>query len=90
MFYKIKNTFFILIIFLFIFSVVKYYFSEESIKFINKSRSTYLTSIVNNTNNLPLLENNTNDAITYISDLENYKKKRKIRIWERIISDGDQ
>ena len=49
-------------------------------------RSSYsLTSI----NNLPLLKNDTNNIITYKDDLEEFKKKRKKRIWELLISSDD-
>jgi hypothetical protein len=36
---------------------------------------------------LPLLKNDTNNIIVYKNDLEEFKKKRKKRIWEGLISD---
>ena len=36
--------------------------------------------------NLPLLKNDTNNIIIYIDDLEEFKNKRKKRIWENLIS----
>ena len=82
--------FFLLIFFTFIFSIIKYYFSEPNVIFTNKSRTLYLTAEVNVINNLPLLQNDTNDVITYIDDLEDFKNKRKKRIWEKLISDKNE
>ena len=39
-----------------------------------------------NIENLPLLENDTNNIIEFKSDLEEFKKKRKKRFWEKLIS----
>ena len=54
MFKKIKNISFLVIFFAFIFLVTKYYFSEQNIVFTNKSRSSYLITLRNGENNLPL------------------------------------
>ena len=83
---KIKNIFFLIIFFIFIFSVTKYYFSEKNIKFTNKSRSLYLVTLSDNKSDLPILENDTTNIISYINDLEDFKKKRKKRFWEKLIS----
>ena len=55
----------------------KYYFSEQNIIFINQSRSSYETTLDNDKNNLPILKNDTNNIIIYVSDLENFRNKRK-------------
>ena len=86
MFKKIKNISFLVIFFAFIFLVTKYYFSEQNIVFTNKSRSSYLITLINGENNLPVLKNDTDDVIVYINDLEYFKKKRKKRFWEKLIS----
>ena len=83
---KAKNTFFLISFFIFIFLVSKYYFSEQNIILTNKSRSSYSLSLNNNDNYLPILENNTNNIIVYKNDLEEFNKKRKKRIWEKLIS----
>ena len=90
MYNKIKNIFFIIIFLIFIILVTKYYFSEKNIVFTNKSRSSYVTSLDNEKNNLPLLENDTSDVIVYINDLEEFKSKRKKRIWEKLISNDNE
>ena len=81
---RFKTITFLLLFISFIFFTIKYYFSEEHVVHVNKSRLTYsLTSY----KDLPLLKNDTNNIINYKNDLEIFKKKRKKRIWERLISD---
>jgi len=86
MFKKIINIFFLISFFIFIFLVTKYYFSEQNLIFINKSRSLYSLTLNQYEDNLPLLKNDTNNIITYINDLEEFKNKRKKRPWEKLIS----
>ena len=76
--------------FIFILLISKHYFSEKHFKFVNKSRSSYTLSQNKNDKNLPLLLNNTNNIIVYKNDLEEYKKKRKKRIWEELISNVNE
>ena len=76
---KIKNIFFLTFFFIFILLVTRYYFSEKNIIFTNKSRSSYVTLLDKDLNSLPLLKNDTNNAIVYINDLEDFKNKRKKR-----------
>ena len=90
MYRKIKNIFFLIIFFSFIFLVTKYYFSEQNEIFTNKSRSSYSQKLSNSKNNLPVLKNDTNNAIVYINDLEDFKNKRKKRFWEKLISDQNE
>jgi len=81
---KFKTILFLSSFTLFIFLIFNYYFSEENTIHINKSRSTYsLTSY----DNLPLLKSDTSNIIVYKNDLEEFKKKRKKRIWEKLLSD---
>ena len=90
MYNKVKNTFFLIIFFSFIFLVSKYYFSEENIIFTNKSRTFYEDSQSNLKNNLPLLKNDTDNVIVNINDLENFKNNRKKRFWEKLISNNNE
>ena len=83
---KIINVFFLISFFAFFFLVSRYYFSEQNIIFTNKSRSSYTLKKDNNENNLPVLKNDTIDIIIYKNDLEEFKKKRKKRFWEKLIS----
>ena len=86
MFKKNINIFFLISIFIFILLVIKYYFSEQNLIFTNKSRSSYSLKLNKYENNLPLLKNDTNNVIIYKNDLKEFKKKRKKRFWERLIS----
>ena len=90
MYNRIKNAFFLIIFFIFIYLISKYYFSEQNIVFINQSRSSYETSLNNDRNNLPVLKNDTKNTIVYVTDLENFKKKRKKRFWEKLISNTNE
>ena len=90
MYKRIKNAFFLIIFFIFIFLISNYYFSEQNIVFINQSRSSYETALDNDKNNLPLLKNDTNNTFIYVSDLENFKNKRKKRFWEKLISNSNE
>ena len=83
---KIINIFFLISFITFIFLVTKYYFSEQNLILTNKSRSSYSLTLRKYENNLPLLKNDTNNIIIYIDDLEEFKNKRKKRIWENLIS----
>ena len=80
---KIKNSFFLITIFIFIFLILKYYISEQNIILTNKSRTSYETSLTYNTSDLPILKNDTNNILVYVSDLDVFKDKNKKRIWEK-------
>ena len=77
MYKKIKNIFFLVFFFNFVFFVTKYYFSSENILSTNKSRSSYLVTHNIDKNNLPILENDTNNIIIFKNDLEELKIRRK-------------
>ena len=82
--------FFLVTFFSFIFLVAKHYFSEQNIIFTNQSISSYETSLNIDKNNLQVLKNDTNNIIIYVSDLENFKNKRKKRFWEKLISNTNE
>ena len=87
MFLKIKNAFFLVSFFIFVFFTTKHYLSDQNIIFTNKSRSSYLY-LANK--NLPVLKNDTNNIIIYKKDLDDFKKKRKERFWEKLISNNNE
>ena len=80
---KIKSTIFIASFIIFTFLTINYYFSEENVVHINKSRSTYSLTTYNN---LPTLEKDTDNIIIYKDDIEEFKTKRKKRFWEKLIT----
>ena len=86
MFNRFKNIISLTFLVVFIFIITKHYFSEENIRFTNKSRSMYSVMINKNNDNLPVLESDTSNIIIYKNDLEEFSKKRKKRFWERLIS----
>jgi|TARA_Y100000310_G_scaffold340543_1_gene436657 hypothetical protein len=90
MFKKITNIFFFISLLTFIFLVTRHYFSEQNLIFTNKSRSSYSLTLNNSGINLPLLKNDTNNVIVYKDGLEKFKKKRKKRIWEKLISNTNE
>ena len=81
---KILNIFYLILIIFFMFLVTNHYFSEQNLIFTNKSRSSYVLSLDNN--ELPLLKSDTKNIIIYINEIEEFKKKRKKRIWEKLIT----
>ena len=84
---KIKNIAFLTSFLIFILFIFRYYFSDQNIIYINKSRSTY--SLESN-QNLTLLKSDTDNIIVYKNDLEEFKNKRKKRIWEDLISNSNE
>ena len=83
---KIKKILFLISFPIFIILITKFYFSDKNIKQINKSRSAYSVKVNNdNTQNLPLLKNDTNNIIEFIDDIDVYKKKKKkYTFWDLI------
>ena len=86
MYKKIKNTLILTIFFVFLFFITRYYFSDQNVILMNKSRSTYSLMLSENTIDLPLLINDTKNIIDFKNDLEEFKNKRKKRFWEKLIS----
>ena len=63
----------------------RFYFSDQNIRETNKSRSLYSFELNRETQNLPLLKNDTNNIIEYMDDVEVYKKKKKkYTFWDLI------
>ena len=82
---KLKNIFYLGSFFIFIVLITRFYFSDQNIRETNKSRSFYSVELNSNTQNLPLLKNDTNNIIEYIDDIEVYKKKKKkYTFWDLI------
>ena len=82
---KIKSIFYLVSFLIFIIFITRFYFSDQNIKETNKSRSLYSVKLNNNTQNLPLLKNDTNNIIEYLNDVEIYKKnKKKYTFWDLI------
>ena len=86
---NIKNFLFIFSFFLLSFLAVKSYLSEKNIITTNKLRNSYSFNQKANDINLPVLENDTKDIIVLKNDLEDFKKTRKKRFFEKLISGSE-
>ena len=87
---KYLNTLFLIIIFIFFFFIIRIYLSEQNKITTNKSRTSYLIENTDKYKNIPILENDTKNIIIYKNDIEDFKKKRKKRFWERLISKSNE
>ena len=72
----IKNIIFLGSFILFFILISFFYFSEENIKKINKSR-LFLLTMEDNNYDLPVLSSDTDNIIVYSNEVENYRKKKK-------------
>ena len=82
MFKEIYKVIYFIIILIFVYLLFAIYFSEENIKKIKKNRVNIENSFKDYLSNLPILENDTNDVITYNSSEFLEKKIKKRKIWE--------
>ena len=80
---ELKYLFFILTISLFIFFNLKYYFSDSNKKITYRSLKKIDEKILNFSQNLILLENNTNDIVIYTEKTQDNKKKN-YNFWKLI------
>ena len=79
---KIRNIFYLFSFFIFIIVTTSIYFSDQNVSKTNKSRSLYSVKLNNESQNLPLLKNDTSSIIEYRNDIEVYKKnKKKYKFW---------
>ena len=83
---KVTNIFCLIFFFIFVFLITKYYFSDQNIKIVNKSRTSYSFESNQESYSLPLLTNDTSEIIIYQNGIEEFNNKRKKRFWERLIS----
>jgi len=87
---KVLNISLVIFIFIFIFLVTKHYFSSENVVNTNKSRSLYSSKFIEDIKKLPILKNDTSNIIFYKDDLQQFKKERKKRFWEKLISSSNE
>ena len=74
---RIKNIFYLFSYIIFVTFIIVFYFSDENIRSINKSRSLNYENLNKKIKNLPLLKNDTVNIIEYIKDSEVKKEKKK-------------
>ena len=86
---KIKNYLFLLFFFIFVYLVTNFYFSEKNLIYTSKIISTYKLISKDNIATLPLLKNDTKNILILKNDLEEFKKLRKKRSWENLITNNE-
>ena len=84
---KFLNFFFFIILFTYLFFIFNYYFSEKNVKDINMNRSNFQNNLRNNTIDLPILENDTNNVIEFNSSFSNNIKNKKPRNFWNLFKD---
>ena len=85
MFKEIKYLFYIFVIFIFLFLVIKFYLSETNIKNSYRSLNNIDEKINIFSEKLPILEDDTKNIIEYVEQTEN-KKKKKFNFWKLLES----
>tara|TARA_B100000767_G_scaffold238593_1_gene233407 strand:+ start:380 stop:643 length:264 start_codon:yes stop_codon:yes gene_type:complete len=83
---ELKYPFFLLIIFLFLFLCLKYYFSDNNKKNSYRSNKSIDLKISNYSQNLNLLENDTNNIVEYVEKTIN-KNKKNYNFWKLLNND---
>jgi septation ring formation regulator EzrA len=80
---ELKYFFFVLMIFLFLFINLKYYFSDENKKNSYRLLKSNNKIILDYSQKLTLLENDTNDIIEYVEKIID-KNKKNYNFWKLI------
>ena len=83
---EIKYLIFIIVITVFIFFTGRYYFSDENLKNSYRSFKNNDEKIKLYSENLPVLENDTQDIIEYVKQT-NKDKKKKFNFWKLLEND---
>tara|TARA_Y100001970_G_C14226087_1_gene855766 strand:+ start:2267 stop:2527 length:261 start_codon:yes stop_codon:yes gene_type:complete len=83
---ELKYLFYILVIFLFTFFVIKFYFSDKNKKNYFRSINSLNEKINNYSLNLPILKNDTDNIIEYV-DNKKSKNKKKYHFWKLLEND---
>ena len=83
---EIKYLIFIIVILVFIFFTGRYYFSDENLKNSYRSFKNNDEKIKLYSENLPVLENDTQDIIEYVNQT-NKDKKKKFNFWKLLEND---
>ncbi len=83
---EIKYLIFIIVISVFIFFTGRYYFSDENLKNSYRSYKNNDEKMKQYSENLPILENDTQDIIEYVKQT-NKDKKKKFNFWKLLEND---
>ena len=83
---EVKYLIFIIVISVFIFFTGRYYFSDENLKNSYRSYKNNDEKIKLYSENLPILESDTQDIIEYVKQT-NKDKKKKFNFWKLLEND---
>ena len=79
---EVKYVVYLLTIFFFIFFVIKFYLSENNIKWSNKVILQYKNISDKKFINLPIIKDDTSNIIEYTSEIEDFKNKKQRKFWD--------
>ena len=79
---EIKYVVYLFTIFFFIFFVIKFYLSENNIKWSNRVILQYQNILDKKLISLPIIKDDTNDIIEYTSEIEDFKNKKQRKFWD--------
>ena len=79
---EVKYVVYLLTIFFFIFFVIKFYLSENNIKWSNKVILQYQNILDKKFINLPIIKDDTSDIIEYTNEIEEFKNKKQRKFWK--------
>ena len=79
---EVKYVVYLLTIFFFIFFVIKFYLSEDNVKWSNKVILQYQNILDKKFISLPIIKDDTNDIIEYTNEIEDFKNKKQRKFWD--------
>jgi len=79
---EVKYVVYSLTIFFFIFFVIKFYLSEDNVKWSNKVILQYQNILDKKLIGLPIVKDDTNDIIEYTDEIEDFKNKKQRKFWD--------
>ena len=79
---EVKYVVYLFTIFFFIFFVIKFYLSENNIKWSNRVILQYQNLLDKKFINLPIIKDDTNDIIEYTNEIEDFKNKKQRKFWD--------
>mgnify|MGYP001271921338 FL=1 len=83
---ELKYVFYVAVILIFLFLVFKYYFSDDHKKKFFRSLSNIDDKILNYSNDLIILNNDTSNVVEYVEYQKNINKK-KYHFWKLLNND---
>ena len=79
---EVRYVVYLLTIFFSIFFVIKFYLSENNIKWSNRVILQYQNILDKKLISLPIIKDDTNDIIEYTGEIEDFKNKKQRKFWD--------